>query len=270
MENNNTYFMEHEEESIRLDIKTNTNTLKKQALWAGIAQGTRVADIGCGPGKTTYYLNQLVQPGGEVVGFDFSEQRLKYAKENYSDKNISFICKDFTKPISNIESFDFIWIRFVLEYFKRDSFTIVKNLTNILKPGGTLCLIDLDCNCLRIHGLTEQINKIITDVISKLEMSFDFDPYVGIKLYSYLYDLNFENIEVKLEPHNLIYGQLKPDEAYNWMKKIEIACKKTNHSFENYSNGLTGFLNDIKQFFFSERRFTYTPLILCKGQKPVL
>ena len=60
------YLMESDEETRRLDLKTDTDTIKRQALWAGIKPGMRVADLGFGSGKTTHTLNTLLQPGGQV------------------------------------------------------------------------------------------------------------------------------------------------------------------------------------------------------------
>ena len=53
--------MEDDQESVRLDRKTDGATVEKQALWAGIKPGMRVADLGCGAGKTTFHLNKLIQ-----------------------------------------------------------------------------------------------------------------------------------------------------------------------------------------------------------------
>lgn len=64
------YIMESDEETLRLEMKTKSAVIRKQALWAGIKKGMRVADIGCGSGKTTSILYKLVQPGGIVVGVD--------------------------------------------------------------------------------------------------------------------------------------------------------------------------------------------------------
>lgn len=57
------YFMESDEEILRLEVKTKVEDVNRQALWAGIKPGMRVADIGCGPGITSDALLQLVQPG---------------------------------------------------------------------------------------------------------------------------------------------------------------------------------------------------------------
>ena len=80
------YLMESDEETLRLDLKTDGMIVEKQALWAGIKRNMRVADLGFGSGKTTFYLHKLVQPHGEVVGLDFAEQRIKYAKKHYNKK----------------------------------------------------------------------------------------------------------------------------------------------------------------------------------------
>ena len=71
------YMMESDEEAVRLDLKTDPEAVEKQALWAGIHAGMRVADLGCGSGKTTFVLNRLVGPSGSAVGIDISRQRMK-------------------------------------------------------------------------------------------------------------------------------------------------------------------------------------------------
>ena len=70
MKHNRGYLMEGDQEAVRLDVKTDATVVEKQALWAGIETGMRVADLGCGAGKTTYHLNRLVQPHGQTVGVD--------------------------------------------------------------------------------------------------------------------------------------------------------------------------------------------------------
>lgn len=261
--------MESDEEALRLDLKTDDKVVEKQALWAGIKPGMRVADIGCGSGITTFYLNKLVQPNGEAIGVDISEQRTRHAQKHYSSTGIEFTFKNFYEPLDNLGMFDFIWVRFVLEYHRSKSFDIVKNLSNILKPGGILCLIDLDYNCLTHYGLSQKLEKTVFEILSTLEKKFDFDPYTGRKLYSYLYDLGYRNIDVDLSPHHLIFGKLKQTDAFNWNKKVEVAVKNSGYQFEEYEGGYEEFFKEFKHFFADPRRFTYTPVISCRGCKPI-
>ena len=263
------YLMDSENETLRLDLKTDGKTVEKQAMWAGIKSGMRVADLGFGSGKTTHYLHKLVQPNGEVVGVDIVEARIKYAKKHYSKKGIEYLCRDISEPLEDLGMFDFIWVRFVLEYHRSKSFDIVKNISQILKPGGILCLIDLDYNCLNHFGLSKRLERTIYGLTKALEKNTDFDPYVGIKLYSYLYDLGYQDIDVSLTPHHLIFGELKEVDAFNWTKKVEVAVKKLGYEFKEYKGGYEEFFEEFKRFFYDPRRFTYTPLISCKGRKPI-
>ena len=262
------YLMESEEETFRLDIKTDSAVVEKQALWAEIAQGMRVADLGCGSGKTTAILHKLVQPGGTVVGVDLSEERIKYAREHYGAEGIEFICRDIRNPLDDLGRFDFVWVRFVLEYYRSNAFEIVQNISRILNPRGILCLIDLDHNCLNHFGLPERLERTIFDLAATLGKKANFDPYAGRKSYSYLYRLGYENIDIHVGAHHVIYGELSEVDAYNWMKKITVASKKVSFEFTEYEGGYEEFMEEFKQFFTDPGRFTYTPVISVRGCRP--
>ncbi len=263
----NEYLMENNEEAIRLDLKTNSAVVEKRAIWAGIKPGMRVADICFGSGKTTAILNKLVQPKGSVIGIDGSEMRMEYARKTYAAEGIEFKVKDIREPLIDLGMFDFVWVRFVLEYYRAENFEIVKNISSIVKPGGILCLIDLDQNCLNHYGMPQRLEKTLFSLIKALEEKADFDPFAGRKLYSFLYDLDYTNIDIDLTAHHLIFGELNDTDAFNWLKKVEVAPKKINYKFEEY-NGYEEFLNEFRAFFTNPKRFTYTPVISCKGIKP--
>jgi len=261
------YLMENDEEAYRLDIKTDPEAVRKQAVWAGLKPGMSVADLGCGSGKTTSVLNEIVLPGGRATGLDFSGNRIDFARRNYGDKGIEFKQLDIREPLEGLDRFDFVWVRFVLEYYLRDSFDIVRNITASLKPGGILCLVDLDHNCLSHYGLSPRLESTVARAMEFLMENVDFDPYAGRKLYSYLYDLGFEDVDVKLEAHHLIFGALRDSDAFNWLKKVELLGTKMKFVFDEYEGGHEEFIREFKEFFRSPRRFTYTPLIICRGRK---
>jgi ubiquinone/menaquinone biosynthesis C-methylase UbiE len=262
------YLMESDDETLRLEMKTDPSIVENQALWAGIKPGMRVADIGCGPGVTTSVLHKLNQPFGETIGFDFSENRLNYAEKNYSQDKLQFVLKDVREPIENVGLFDFVWVRFLLEYYLKNSFEIVQNLTNILKPGGILCLIDLDNNMLNHFEIPWRLEKTIKSIAAELSQKANFDPFAGRKLYSFLFDLGFKDIQVNIRGHHIIYGDLKDSDSFNFMKKIEITPKKIGYKFDEYEGGYEDFLEECNNFFSSPRRFTYSPIISCVGKKP--
>jgi len=269
MQRSHSYLMENDQEAFRLDIKTDPEAVRKEADWCGISPGMRVLDAGCGPGKVTSILQEKIHPGGSILGVDYSRERIDYAKKRHSHKSgIDFRVHDLRDPLEDAGLFDLIWVRFVLEYNRTESINIVKNLTACLKPGGRLCLLDLDYNCLSHYGMSSEMEKILLQAMTLVEKADNFDPYAGRKLYSYLYDLGYEDIRMDLKAHHLIYGKAKEQDLFNWTKKLEMASKKVSNAFERYPGGHKKFFADFIQFFHDPRRFTYTPLILCKGMRP--
>lgn len=264
------YLMENVEESIRLEVKTDPEAIRRQARWCGVKPGMRILDAGCGPGKTTSLLLEMIQPGGRAVGLDYSDKRIAYAKEHYGHlPGVDFQVHDLRDPLGkDIGLFDLIWVRFVLEYDIKESPDIVRNLTACLKPDGVLCLLDLDYNCLSHWELPSGMEEILHKIMAEVERHFNFDAYSGRKLYSYLYDLGYRDIAVDMVPHHLIYGAVREADAFNWTKKVEVASVRMKHLFEKYPGGYSAFFEDFRRFFHDPRRFTYTPLILCRGMKP--
>jgi SAM-dependent methyltransferase len=211
----------------------------------------------------------MIQPEGSIVGIDFSEERISHAKEHYGGKNgIEFCRQDLRESLEALGQFDIIWIRFVLEYYRDGAIDIVKNMINCLKPGGQLCLLDLDYNCLNHYDLPEPMASILPKIMSAVDEQYNFDTFAGRKLYSFLYDSGFENIDMELMAHNLIYGEIKDKDKFNLTKKIEAAVKKVGSLLKSYPGGYDQFCSDFMKYLIDPRRFTYTPLLLCKGTRP--
>jgi hypothetical protein len=115
--------------------------------------------------------------------------------------------------------------------------------------------------------MSAKLEKALFGVMDRLEKGANFDPYAGRKLYSYLYDFGYKDIDVRISMHHLFFGALKPETEYNWRYKVEVAAKKSGYDFEEFSNGFEGFKEEFNEFFKDPRRFTYTPIILARGRK---
>jgi hypothetical protein len=48
-----------------------------------------------------------------------------------------------------------------------------------------------------------------------------------------------------------------------------VAAQNSGYGFEGYPGGYGEFLEEFRTFFADPRRFTYTPVICCRGQKPL-
>ena len=263
---NSPYLMESTEEAIRLERKTDHVGVREQAEWCGVRAGLRVLDAGCGSGVVTSILHAMIQPGGAIVGVDRSEERIQYAKEHYgSGEGIDFVCRDVRNPMEDLGEFDLIWVRLLLEYYREGSQAIVSNLTECLKPGGCLCLIDLDHNPLNYYGLPEKTERTLYMCAEVIQKENNFDPYAGRKLYAYLYDLGYTDIRVELKAHQLIYGEISDDQLFNWVKKVQVGSLAVKEILDEYPGGYDGFFHDFVDFLKNPRRFIYLPLILCRG-----
>lgn len=265
----NNYLMEHKDEADRLDIKTDPKAVWAQAQLCGIGPGATVLDVGCGSGKAASVLKEIVCATGEVVGVDYSATRIAYACEHYGhSENLRFQVADFTQPMGDLGEFDFIWVRFVLEYFSREAYEIIVNLTHHLKPDGRLCLLDLDHNSLNHFPLPIEMERVMKAAMEYVSAKHNFDPYAGRKLYSHLYDLAYRDIRIHMVAHHLLYGKLRQNEAYDWERKVGMWINLAYEIFETYPGGTAGFTQDFVTIANDPRRFTYTPMIICTGMKP--
>ena len=262
------YFPEGDKETERLEVKTDRQAVIDQSLWAGLKPGMRILDVGCGPGVTTSALAWATQPGGKAIGIDGSAERIEYAKNKYGSDYVEFEHRDFFSDLSDLGEFDFVWVRFVLEFFLKEGAQLVKHLTRSLKKGGILCLADLDHNCLNHYGHSERVEKTIQRIMECQVKNNNFDPYAGRKLHHFLYDAGMVDIESDMRAHHLIYGELSDLDRWHWWQKIELAGKRSGWTFDDYAGGYEEFVVEFKEFFSSPRRFTYTPIIISRGVNP--
>src|SRR5690606_24799550 len=67
-------------ELTRLGFQHQVWAAQTAAAWerAGFRPGSRLLDVGCGPGYGTFALAQLVGPTGSVLGVDVSERFVRY------------------------------------------------------------------------------------------------------------------------------------------------------------------------------------------------
>jgi hypothetical protein len=115
------------------------------------------------------------------------------------------------------------------------------------------------------YGLSERLENALCRLMAELETNFDFDSRIGRKLYSFLYDLGYEEIDVHVGAHHSIFGKLKHSDAFNWSQKVEVAARHSGYPFDEYPGGFKEFFEDFQRFFSDPRRFTYTPIISCRG-----
>ncbi len=107
----------------------------------GVKKGHNVLDIGCGTGRLTLRVANLIGPGGRMVGIDPSVQRIEVAHRKIRDapvKNISFeVGNSNDLDYFKTNSFDIVYLNIVLHWIqeKEDAFD---QIYRVFKPGGKL------------------------------------------------------------------------------------------------------------------------------------
>jgi SAM-dependent methyltransferase len=105
----------------------------------------RVADLGCGVGKVTALLADLVGPTGYVVGLDSSGAQLTQARErlNAASVHIRFVEASATATGLPLGSFDLVYCRFLLIHLPEPE-RALREMFALLKPDGILVCEDGD------------------------------------------------------------------------------------------------------------------------------
>lgn len=104
--------------------------------------GEVILDLGCGTGRLAIELASRVGSSGRVVGVDPNESRIAVAREELAslDGDVPVIFLDGSSKEAIPEGpFDAVFSNLVFHWFTReDRSVIIKDLFEMLKPGGRL------------------------------------------------------------------------------------------------------------------------------------
>jgi SAM-dependent methyltransferase len=115
-------------------------------LWrlAGIVPGAFVADVGCGPGALLPVLAAEVGPGGQVAGVDADPAAVGAAAALTSGlPGVSVAEGRAAQTGLPAGRFDVVMMRHVLAHNGGHEPEIIAHLATLLRPGGTLYLVDI-------------------------------------------------------------------------------------------------------------------------------
>ncbi len=107
---------------------------------AGIAQGDKVLDVGCGCGHTTLEIARRIGNEGSVLGIDISATMLEVGRresERRGLNNAAFLNADAQTHSFDDRGFDRLFSRFGVMFFA-DPAAAFANLRKALRPGATM------------------------------------------------------------------------------------------------------------------------------------
>jgi ubiquinone/menaquinone biosynthesis C-methylase UbiE len=130
----------HDEEVARLGLQHRIWRPIATDCWrrAGITSGSRVIDIGAGPGYATVDLAEIVGPGGEVLAVERSERFLDVARQACTKRGLTNVCfqqLDLMEQSLGALDFDFAWCRWVASFVVSPE-KLIQNIAGALRQGG--------------------------------------------------------------------------------------------------------------------------------------
>jgi SAM-dependent methyltransferase len=115
---------------------------------AQIRPGSRVLDVGCGPGAAAFDLAQLTTSSGQVFGVDESKSFVDFVAKEAAERGLSQLVTAVgdVQNLSSIpklepQSFDAAYARWVL-CFTPNPEAVVRGVAQLLRPGGVFCVHD--------------------------------------------------------------------------------------------------------------------------------
>lgn len=158
--------------------------------------GSKVLEAGCGIGAQTVILSKN-SPNAQITSIDISEDSLNLAKERAAGegvKNVEFCVENiFDLPFED-ESFDHIFVCFVLEHLKEP----VKALTclrRVLKKGGTITVIEGDHGSCFFHPETGEAVKAWNSLV-EVQARLGGNSLIGRQVYPLIKQAGFSEITV--------------------------------------------------------------------------
>ena len=177
----------------------------------------RVLDIGCGDGKVTAEIADIIKEGS-IVGIDSSHDMIQLAQDRYAKSersNISFAEHDARDlPFNN--EFDLVFSNAALHWVK-DHLSVLQGIGRSLCPGGKMLL--------QMGGG----KRNAADLVSVFEQVIEMAPW-----REYFKDFTF--------PYNFY----DPEDYHPWLSEVGFAVKRVELIPKDMVHDIPGFKSWVR------------------------
>jgi SAM-dependent methyltransferase len=228
----------HREELERLQLQHRLWCDAAHALWrrAGIAPGSRVLDVGAGPGAASLDLAELVGASGTVLAVDESEAFVERIGDEAARRGLPQIIaargdvqalgrladpNANTNPVATATaraaSFDLAYARWILCFTPKPE-DVVRGVAALLRPGGMLCVHDYDnYETMSPAPRRESYTRIVRAAAASWR-DRGGDPDVVARLPRILHDAGFELVHLDVHQRLARAGDTMWHWAASWWR----------------------------------------------------
>lgn len=186
--------------------------------------GSNVLEAGCGVGAQTVIL-AYNSPEANFISVDISKSSILEAEEkvrNAGFKNVRFLQGDIFDLHIDQESFDHIFVCFLLEHIS-NPINALLSLKKYLKVDGTITVIEGDHGSTYFYPHNESSHKAINCQV-ELQKRAGGNANIGRELYPLLYKAGYNSIEVS--PRMVYVDSSKPPLVEGFIKNTFTAMIK--------------------------------------------
>jgi len=179
--------------------------LHHDTIWE---EGSLILEAGCGVGAQTKTIAPK-NPKCSFISIDRSLESISLAKkltDSMGIDNVEYRETDIFDMSFRDKSFDHIFVCFVLEHLP-NPVTVLKKLKRVLKPKGTVTIIEGDHGSTYFHPDSSDAKKAIQCQVL-LQRQKGGDANIGRKLYPILEEAGFT--QIKISPRQVYVDDSNP------------------------------------------------------------
>jgi SAM-dependent methyltransferase len=159
-----------------------------------LAAGSRVLEAGCGVGAQTAELARR-SPGAQITSIDIDPTSVAQARRASAGlANVQVLQADLHDAPFAPASFDHAFVCFVLEHLA-DPAAALAALRRLLKPGGTLTVIEGDHGSTFFHPMSAAADDVVRCLV-ELQRRGGGDALIGRRLHPLLRAAGWADVQV--------------------------------------------------------------------------
>lgn len=204
----------HDDEIARLGVQHRVWRARMLECWrnARITTGSRVMDVGAGPGYATVDLAEIVGPSGEVIAVERSGRFLRSAEEACKQRglsNVQFREIDLMLESVGALGLDATWCRWVAAFVSSPA-KLVANIAGALRVGGVAAFHEyVDYDTWRLAPQRPAFEAFVKEVMESWRASGG-EPDVALSLPSLLHEAGLRVHHVSpivftVSPHDFVW-----------------------------------------------------------------
>ncbi|MCG8619941.1 MAG: GNAT family N-acetyltransferase [Desulfobacterales bacterium] len=166
----------------------------------GLANGDRILDLGSGPGVTSMILARHF-PDSRIHGVE-PEDKLRHLAEERAAEQCPGRCTFHQGTAQAIplpdNHVDFSYARLLFQHIP-DPLVCLKEMKRVTRPGGIVCILDVDDGTIFIHPEAPEWSAV-ENRVARAQAASGGDRHVGRKLLGFFEATGFSEVQVDVVP----------------------------------------------------------------------